>query len=536
MRPIFLFSFFFLILFSLSAQNHDSDTKAQYYGLSDDVVKLEEITYSFNEPDSVAEKNQYQVLELSNGNVIKDRTEYYGIEPSVIETINFYSPQGQLIKKEIKDQTYNTAATYTYVYDQNKLLSGIAQTDYDTINSICKYDSKGRLIKKEEKYLDGKESNYTDYIEYGADNDTYTEKYYFYGDEGFSLMSTSKYEKGLMMSYETSGDLLGENKYEYSYDSYGNKTSTLLNGQHSVIEYVYVDNNYTKQYITDIFNDYKTEEFVFRKITFKNGKTIGSIEPDMNFIYQYNVVDEEYDEGYDEGFSDQNLAELLNGKCVSGDCQNGYGSESYEAGQTYEGFFNDGKRNGPGVLDYGDGSTFNGLWENGSKNGLGMYNNGDGNYFLGNHKDDLRDGYGFEQNVLDSGEYEFVPSIWEDGNLLEDTAFISTGNETGCINNDCQNGFGRYVYDNGDVYLGYYKDGKFDKFGVYVYNIGDTYIGGYKNDQKSGFGMYVWPDKTVFIGNYENDNYNGLGAYFAIEDKDNLIGEFKDGNLSKSME
>jgi hypothetical protein len=531
MRPIFVFSFFFFFLFSMIAQDHDRDTKALYYGLSDDVVKLEEITYSFNETDSLMEKMQHQVLDLSNGSVTKERTAYFGEYPSDYETINTYSPQGQLLKKEFKDLTNNTATIYTYAYDKDKLISGTYQTDYDTINSIYKYDTKGRLFKKEEKHLDGKEASYTEYIDYGADNGTYTEKYYFYGDEGFSLLGTSKYEKGLMVTYEQ--DIYGVSKYDYSHDSYGNKTSTLLNGENSGSEqYVYVGNNYTKKYKTDIFSDYKTEEFVFRKITFKNGKTIGSTEPDLNFIYQHNVVDEIYDDGY----SDQNLGELLNGKCVLGDCQSGYGSETYEAGQNYEGFFKDGKRNGPGVLDYGDGSSFHGLWENGSKNGLGMYNNGDGNYFLGYHKDDLRDGYGFEQNVLDNGEYEFVPSIWEDGNLLEDIAFASTGNETGCINGDCTNGHGRYIYDNGDVYLGYFKDGKFDKFGVYVYKIGDTYIGGYKNHERSDYGMYVWADKTVFIGNYENDNYNGLGAYFAIDEKDNLIGIFKAGNLSKSME
>lgn len=533
MRLIFLFSFFFLIHFSISAQDHDRDTKAMFYGLSNDVVKLEEITYSFNETDSVAEKVQHKILDLSNGKVIKERIEYYETSSSVSETVNLFSSQGQLIKKEIKDLTYNTTSTYSYVYDKNKLISGTYQTFYDTINSIYKYDTKARLIKKEEKHSDGRDANYFEYLDYGTDNGSYTEKYYFYGDEGFTLAGTSIYEKDLLKSYESSDAYYGESKYEYSYDTFGNRTTSITDGQNSGNElYVYVGNNYTKKYFTDLFSDYRTEEFIFRKITFKNGKTIGSTEPDMSFIYQNNVKDEEYDEGY----SDQNLAELLNGECVSGDCQNGYGSETYDAGQTYEGFFKDGKRNGPGVLDYGDGSTFNGMWEEGTKNGLGMYNNGDGNYFLGYHRNDLRNGYGYEQNVLDNGEFKFVPSMWEDGNLLEELPFNDSGNEVGCINGDCNNGFCRYIYDNGDVYLGYYKDGKFDKFGVYIYKIGDTYIGGYLNDLRSGMGLYVWANKSVYIGNYLNDTYNGLGAYLSNEENSNLIGEFKDGNLVKSME
>jgi hypothetical protein len=106
---------------------------------------------------------------------------------------------------------------------------------------------------------------------------------------------------------------------------------------------------------------------------------------------------------------------------------------------------------------------------------------------------------------------------------------------TGCVNGDCQNGFGKFVYDSGDVGIGHFKNGLMDKFGMVVYASGNIYFGELKDNKFNGFGIYLWQNGSVYFGMYNMDNYEGLGSYIPTDDSEKLIGEFKAGNLFKSM-
>ncbi|MAO07620.1 MAG: hypothetical protein CL596_02785 [Alteromonas sp.] len=76
-----------------------------------------------------------------------------------------------------------------------------------------------------------------------------------------------------------------------------------------------------------------------------------------------------------------------------------------------------------------------------------------------------------------------------------------------CVSGDCQNGWGKYQYENG-YYDGFWKNGK-----------------------KDGYGMYKWDGLGKYIGNWENDTMNGYGVYIA-DNNDNIIGEYKNGQLN----
>ncbi len=54
------------------------------------------------------------------------------------------------------------------------------------------------------------------------------------------------------------------------------------------------------------------------------------------------------------------------GQCISGDCQNGYGTYIYENGDKYIGYFRAGKKHLFGVDTYKNGTTKSGLWEDGN--------------------------------------------------------------------------------------------------------------------------------------------------------------------------
>ena len=57
------------------------------------------------------------------------------------------------------------------------------------------------------------------------------------------------------------------------------------------------------------------------------------------------------------------------GQCVSGDCQNGYGTFTSEEG-TYKGYWKDGKVHGNGLFK-GSSYTYDGYYRNGKKHGQG---------------------------------------------------------------------------------------------------------------------------------------------------------------------
>lgn len=50
--------------------------------------------------------------------------------------------------------------------------------------------------------------------------------------------------------------------------------------------------------------------------------------------------------------------------CLSGDCENGYGTYIYPSGDIYVEEYKDGKRNGQGTYTFPDGKFLKGFWEN----------------------------------------------------------------------------------------------------------------------------------------------------------------------------
>ena len=84
----------------------------------------------------------------------------------------------------------------------------------------------------------------------------------------------------------------------------------------------------------------------------------------------------------------------------------------------------------------------------------------------------------------------------------------NTSASTGCTYGDCNNGWGRWNYDNG-YYSGFWSNGK-----------------------RHGYGLYDWKDAGKYIGFWENDQRNGYGVYFYKNDKDELQGMFINGELN----
>ena len=77
-----------------------------------------------------------------------------------------------------------------------------------------------------------------------------------------------------------------------------------------------------------------------------------------------------------------------------------------------------------------------------------------------------------------------------------------------CVSGDCVNGYGTYVWDNGDKYVGEHKNGLGNGQGTYTFGSGewegDKHVGEYKNGVREGLGTYTYADGTTESGIWKN--------------------------------
>ena len=78
-----------------------------------------------------------------------------------------------------------------------------------------------------------------------------------------------------------------------------------------------------------------------------------------------------------------------------------------------------------------------------------------------------------------------------------------------CKGDYWDNCYGTYTWDEGDKYVGEYKNNKMHGQGTYTYAGGDKYVGGFKNNMAHGLGTYTHANGDKEVGQWENDKYVG---------------------------
>lgn len=170
--------------------------------------------------------------------------------------------------------------------------------------------------------------------------------------------------------------------------------------------------------------------------------------------------------------------------CLTGNCQTGEGVMAYADGSKYEGQFENGKLTGFGSWYYPNSEKYVGNFINGLPSGKGTLYKANGAQLSGYWK---------------SGEYI--------GNIQE------VGIKTGCINGNCQNGYGTFVDpDNGAKYKGQFSKGYFNGAGTMSYSNGDIYKGQWKNGKYQGTGTLVKKDGTSIDGLWNEGEFNPVAA------------------------
>ena len=99
-----------------------------------------------------------------------------------------------------------------------------------------------------------------------------------------------------------------------------------------------------------------------------------------------------------------------------------------------------------------------------------------------------------------------------------------------CIKGNCHNGYGTYIFDNSDQYIGNWSKGKQNGKGTYIWVNGDKYIGDFKDGLRFNLGTYDWKTGEKYTGEWDNDERNGWGT-FIWADGAKYTGKWKDDEI-----
>ena len=93
------------------------------------------------------------------------------------------------------------------------------------------------------------------------------------------------------------------------------------------------------------------------------------------------------------------------------------------------------------------------------------------------------------------------------------------------------NCFGNYTYDNGNKYVGEWKDNQKTGRGTYTWKSGDIYIGEFKDDKNNGQGVLTFVSGDKYSGEFKDSYFNGQGTYTYKSGRVDK-GTWKDGKLN----
>ncbi|MQP24065.1 hypothetical protein GFJ94_03180 [Flavobacterium sp. LMO8] len=215
--------------------------------------------------------------------------------------------------------------------------------------------------------------------------------------------------------------------------------------------------------------------------------------------------------------------------CIEGDCENGYGVYVNEKGKVFKGIWKEKALEGVAqIINYTSGDRYIGETSRGYYHGIGIYLKSNGYVYFGSWNWNKSQGIGvaFKDGQVNKGYFK-------DGTFVKDQiqgAVAGIANidlsKKGCISGDCVNGYGIFVFDDGAVYFGTWKNKQLEGIGSFYFNSGSVYCGEFKNGTFYGFGAIMYnpgPSLEAYIGNWINNKKSGEGLYISKD------GTYKNG-------
>ena len=132
----------------------------------------------------------------------------------------------------------------------------------------------------------------------------------------------------------------------------------------------------------------------------------------------------------------------------------------------------------------------------------------------------------------DTTDLIIEPSFENEIKFIENTVEnIDEQNEGKFINGKLE-GNGKYIWENGQYYIGQWKNGKKHGKGIIYYKDGTImYEGDFINDKKEGNGKFIWKNGKYYIGEWKNNKKNGKGKDYFSNGNILYEGDYINGKL-----
>ncbi|MBP7377201.1 MAG: hypothetical protein KA956_12065 [Pyrinomonadaceae bacterium] len=244
----------------------------------------------------------------------------------------------------------------------------------------------------------------------------------------------------------------------------------------------------------------------------------------------------------------------LNGETYEGgwllNQRSGKGKAIYLDGEVYEGDWLLDKRHGIGRCAYANGDIYYGNWVNNNRDGKATYYFKDGSYYIGFWKNNLQHGEGKYYNKKTDNT---ISGTWKDGvspnaPAPKPTPSTTTGQmtfeggakyddavptakpiastTTKCLSGNCLNGFGKYLFANGNTYEGYFVNGRGSGKGKVINTDGSSYVGDFVNGKMEGRGIFLSANGNTYDGMWVNNVRSGQAAQTVKKSGEVYVGQF----------
>lgn len=414
-----------------------------------------------------------------------------------------FNPNGLLEQSVDVNKREPLKSTYTtYLYNNDRTVASKTDRKENQIIFIVtyKYNKKKQLIAS---YFDNKENpqhKYSDEFEYHTNG--FLSKRTQFKDEKAISMDTYSYDKLNRLIQEESFNN-GKPKKSSVYH-YNNTSDTILE--------VTISNSY--------FRDSHTDEVTEVK-TYSNGYLVKESWDTytLKFDSQNNLLESSFRKlGNNFGGkrfiniyynpAHNNADNFIEIGCVAGNCLDGYGT--YLLGDRYiKAFFSNSAING---------FSFSVKNDDPETTTLLIANSGQPVKTIKFSKNRMLEYVNFMEGKISGNYYynnsaEITIAEVENGSIKTKYSNAKNQGSVRCITGDCENGFGSILFENGDSFEGFFKNGQSIE-GILKLSSGHSYIGAFANGKKfQGSGILMFPNGDRYVGFWERGLRHGQGVY-----------------------
>lgn len=134
--------------------------------------------------------------------------------------------------------------------------------------------------------------------------------------------------------------------------------------------------------------------------------------------------------------------------------------------------------------------------------------------------------------IYDSGDY-YIGQWFNKLRQGEGSLFSKNGDiiYKGSWLNDLKNGYGEMHYSNGDIYIGYWNNNERSGNGEMSFANGNNYKGTWLSDKMNGQGKLLFKSGAQYAGTFKENEFEGQGNYFFTKGSDFIMysGSFSKG-------